>query len=107
MSLAAGDVYYANLDPTRGTEQKGARPVVIISVVPMGPRAIAVPLTTTVRGWPTRIGVTLHGIPAEAMCEQVRSIDVARLSEDLYARLARTTLEQIQETVARLIGVYT
>lgn len=106
MSLSAGDVYYAKLDPTRGTEQRGTRPVVIISVVSMGPRAIAVPMTTTIRGWPTRIRVGLHGIQAEAMCEQVRTIDVARLGQDLYARLDPTTLEKIQQTVARLIGVY-
>jgi len=106
MSLAAGDVYYANLDPTRGTEQKGTRPVIIISVVSMGPRAIAVPMTTTLRGWPTRISVNLHGIQAEAMCDQVRSIDAARLSEDLYGRIAPSTLHKIQQTVARLIGVY-
>jgi len=107
MNLAAGDVYYANLDPTRGTEQKGTRPVLVISVASMGPRAIVVPLTTTLRGWPTRVRVTLHGIHAEAMCEQVRAIDVARLLADLYARVAPSTVHQAQETVARLIGVYT
>ena len=106
MSLHAGDVFYANLDPTRGTEQKGTRPVIIVSVVSLGPRAIAVPLTTTLRGWPTRVGVTHHGMRSEAMCEQVRAIDVARLSEDLYARVDLSTLRDIQHTVARIIGVY-
>ena len=106
MNLNAGDVYYANLDPARGAEQKGTRPVIIISVVSMGPRAIAVPMTTTMRGWSTRIGVKLHGITAEAMCEQVRTIDIARLSEDLYGRIDPSTLHAIQQTVARLIGVY-
>ena len=106
MSLNAGDVYYANLDPTRGTEQKGTRPVIVISVVSMGPRAIVVPMTTTLRGWPTRVGVTLHGIRAEAMCEQVRTIDIARLNEDLYARVDPSILHEIQARVARLIGVY-
>ena len=106
MSLNPGDVYYANLDPTRGVEQKGTRPVIIISVVSLGPRAIAVPMTTVIRGWPTRIGVTLHGIQAEAMCEQVRTIDSTRLSEELYGRISPSTLDEIQRTVARLIGVY-
>ena len=106
MSLNAGDVYYASLDPTRGTEQKGTRPVVIVSVVSIGPRAIAVPLTTAVRQWPTRIGVVLHGIKVEAMCEQVRTIDLAHLSDELYARIEPATLAKIQQTIARLIGVY-
>ena len=106
MSVHAGDVYYANLNPGRGTEQKGVRPVVVISVVSMGPRAIVVPLTTKQRPWPTRIRLDLYGTVGDAMCEQVRTIDVARLSEDLYARVDPSVLADIQRTVARLIGVY-
>jgi len=106
MNVRAGDVYYANLDPARGTEQRGTRPVIIISAVSMGPRAIVVPMTTQLRSWPTRVRVQLHGIDAEAMCEQVRAVDVARLNEDLYVRIDPSTLKGIQETVARLIGVY-
>ena len=106
MSVHAGDVYYANLSPVRGTEQQGVRPVVIISVVSMGPRAIVVPLTTKQRPWPTRIRVNLYGTDSDAMCEQVRTIDVARLNDDLYARLDPAVLTEIQQTVARLIGVY-
>ena len=106
MSLRAGDVCYARLDLTRGTEQAGSRPVIVISVAQLGPRAIVVPMTTTLRGWPTRVKVTLHGIEAEAMCEQVRTIDVDRLSEDLYGRVDLATVSEIQHLVARLIGVY-
>ena len=104
MSVNAGDVYYANLSPTRGTEQHGHRPVIVISVVSLGPRAIVVPMTTQLRGWPTRVPLIIHGIDAEAMCEQVRTIDLARLDEDLYARIPGPTLVDIQRTVGILIG---
>jgi len=106
MSVHAGDVYYANLNPARGMEQQGVRPVVVISVVSLGPRAIVVPLTTKQRSWPTRIHVNLDGTDSDAMCEQVRTIDIACLDDDLYARLDRAVLRDIQQTVARLIGVY-
>ena len=106
MSVQPGDVYSANLDPSRGTEQHGVRPVIVISVVPLGPRAIVVPMTTTLRGWATRIRLNVHGIESEAMCEQVRAIDVDHLHEDLDGRLAPEAVREIQRTVARLIGVY-
>lgn len=106
MSVHVGDVYYANLNPVRGSEQEGVRPVVIVSATSMGPRAIVVPMTTKLRSWPTRVRVELHGIEAEAMCEQVRTVDLARLNEDRYGRVAPATLTEIQQTVARLIGVY-
>jgi len=106
VTLLAGDVYYVNLDPTRGTEQKGMRPAVIISAGSLGPRVIVVPLTTSLRGWPTRISLTLHGIRSEAMCDQVRAIDMVRLHEDLYGRVDAATLREIQRRVAQLIDVY-
>ena len=102
----AGDVYYASLDPGRGTEQRGTRPVVVISAVPLVPRLIVVPTTTRRRDWPTRVRVELHGTGGDAMCEQVRSIDAARLETDRYAAVPPDILAEIRQTVARLIGVY-
>jgi len=40
------------------------------------------------------------------LCEQVRTIDISHLSEDLYARVAPSILDKIQQIVANLIGVY-
>lgn len=102
----AGDVGYANLDPTRGTEQRDTRPVIVISAVAMGPRVIVVPMTTKRREWPTRIRTRIHGIEGDAMCEQVRTIDISRLSDDRYGTIDPDTLTEIRRTVARLIGVY-
>ncbi|MCL2780908.1 MAG: type II toxin-antitoxin system PemK/MazF family toxin [Actinomycetia bacterium] len=104
--VGAGDVFYAALDPVRGTEQRGTRPVVIVSVVSLGPRAVVVPVTTKRRDWPTRVRVSVHGIDGDAMCEQVRAIDTARLGEDRYGRISPQALREIQQTIARLIGIY-
>lgn len=106
MTPPAGAVVYANLDPTRGTEQRGTRPVVVISAVQLGPRVIVVPMTSKRRNWPTRIRTRVHGIEGDAMCEQVRTIDVSRLSEHTYGTVSPDTLSEIRRTVARLIGVY-
>lgn len=38
------------------------------------------------------------------MCEQVRTIDVTRLSDNLYGTVPRDTLTEVRRTVARLIG---
>jgi mRNA interferase MazF len=106
MNIRAGDVYYANLDPVRGTEQRGTRPVIIISTVSLGPRAIVVPTTSKLRNWRTRIRVNFYGDISDAVCEQVRTIDLSRLHEDRFAVVPLDTLQEIQNTVAELIGVY-
>ncbi|MDR1186516.1 MAG: type II toxin-antitoxin system PemK/MazF family toxin [Bifidobacteriaceae bacterium] len=106
MRAQAGEVYYASLDPARGTEQRGTRPVIVISATQMGSRVIVVPTTTSRRDWPTRVRISLYGTNGDAMCEQVRAIDVSRLEPDRYAVLLSDVLAEIRETVARLIGVY-
>ncbi|MCL2849533.1 MAG: type II toxin-antitoxin system PemK/MazF family toxin, partial [Micrococcales bacterium] len=62
--------------------------------------------TTSRRDWPTRVKIVLYGTDGDAMCEQVRTIDTARLAENRYATIDHDTLTQIRQTVARLIGVY-
>jgi mRNA interferase MazF len=102
----AGEVYYASLNPVRGTEQRGTRPVVVISAAQMGSRVIVVPATTSRRDWPTRVRISICGTSGDAMCEQVRAVDVSRLEPDRYAVVPPDVLAEIRETVARLIGVY-
>ncbi|HVW90354.1 MAG TPA: type II toxin-antitoxin system PemK/MazF family toxin [Gaiellaceae bacterium] len=82
-----GEIWFANLSPTRGREQRGARPVLVVSADPLnqGPAelTIVVPLTTTDRRVPlhVRIDPPNGGVrePSFAMCEAVRSISKERL----------------------------
>lgn len=81
------EIWFADLDPTRGHEQFGKRPVLIVSTNPFnqGPAdlVIVVALTTRARrvqSW-VRIDPPEGGLKATsyAMCETVRSISKERL----------------------------
>jgi len=84
-----GDVWFADLEPTRGREQAGRRPVLVVSVDQLGggssELAIVVPLTTTQR--PSPLYVPLEppegGVrePSHAMPEMIRSLWRCRLVE--------------------------
>jgi len=86
-----GEVWYVNLNPTRGHEQAGARPALVVSADNFNHgRAnlvIVVPLTTTRRGVPLHVQID----PPEggvretsyAMCEAIRSISTDRLDRQL------------------------
>lgn len=86
-----GDVWYAVLDPTKGHEQSGRRPVLILSADEFnrGPAdlVVAVPLTSTDRKLPLHVPIT----PPEAglrnqsmaMTEAIRSISKGRLRRRL------------------------
>jgi mRNA interferase MazF len=97
-----GIVYWADPDPTRGTEQAKARPFVIVSVDQLNRSplrlSLAVPLTRTDFGNPLHLAVPpLEGGLRErsfAMPEQLRAISHERLSRRL-GRLRPTTMEDL------------
>lgn len=84
--LRQGDVRWAQLAPVRGREQGGHRPVLVVAgagyLRTVTTLVIAVPVTTTHRGWPNHVELTgLTGLDARswAMTEQVRTIARDRL----------------------------
>lgn len=98
---ARGEIWLANLSPTRGHEQAGRRPVLVVSedLLNQGPAGlvIALPVTSTVRPVPTHVPVK----PPEGglrnrsaiLCEAVRSISTERLVARWGAVSARTMSE--------------
>lgn len=97
-----GDVYWADPDPTRGTEQAKARPFAIVSVDQLNRASIgislAVPLTRTDFGNALHLAIEpLEGglrEPSYAMPEQLRALSHERLSRRL-GRLRPDTREEL------------
>ena len=84
---ARGDVWVADLNPTRGREQAGRRPVLVVSddALNRGPAdlVIVLPITSTLRPIPShvRLQPPEGGLknPSAVLCEAVRSIAKQRL----------------------------
>jgi mRNA interferase MazF len=79
-------VWGVDLDPTTGSEQAGYRPVLIVSPLVMNgwlKTVIVAPMTTTLRGWPTRVQVVHGGKVGEVALDQIRTIDKARLRKSM------------------------
>ena len=89
LRVSQGEVWLADLDPVRGREQAGRRPVVVISVdalnhSPSGV-SIVVPITSTKRPNPIHVelGEGIGGLrnTSYALPEMVRSITQDRLAK--------------------------
>ncbi|TQK17937.1 mRNA interferase MazF [Microbacterium sp. SLBN-154] len=87
MELAPGVVAWAALEPVRGREQGGHRPVMIVSssgyLDAVTTLVIALPITTTDRGWPNHVRVDgTSGLdrPSWIMTEQPRTLSRDRLT---------------------------
>jgi mRNA interferase MazF len=77
------DVYLADLNPTRGSEMRKVRPVVVISPNIMNSRldtVVVCPLTTKLHPkWRGRIQITCSTKQAEICVDQIRTISKVRL----------------------------
>jgi mRNA interferase MazF len=107
-----GEVWVANLDPTRGHEQAGQRPCLIVSVdlFNHGPAAlvIVVPLTTRSRQIPSHVAVDPPEgglrVRSYIKCEDVRSISVDRLVER-WGQLSSDTIALVEDRLRILLGL--
>lgn len=79
---------WCDLDPTRGREQPGRRPVVVVAaddyLEVVDTLTIVVPVTSVDRGWPNHVllaGRPGLGRPSWAMTEQPRTISRDRVTD--------------------------
>ena len=108
--ILRGDIVWADLDPTRGHEQSGRRPVLVISQAVFNARSgtvIAIALTSQEprAGFPLTLQLVKTKLPKRswAKISQIRVLAVERLG----ARIARThpdELEQIIEGLDEIVG---
>lgn len=106
-----GEVWMVDLSPTRGREQDGMRPALVLSVDKFnhGPAdlVIVVPMTTTQRRIPTHVPVPAGeaGLAFDSYikCEDIRSISKDRLARYL-GDVSSSRVESVQRFVRILLG---
>lgn len=109
---ARGEVWLADLNPTRGHEQAGRRPVLVVSedVFNRGPVGLAVvlPMTSTIRNVPSHVPVRPPegGLrnPSAVLCEAVRSISTERLVLR-WGAVSPGTLAAVEDRLRILLGL--
>jgi mRNA interferase MazF len=110
-AIRRGEVWLADLEPTRGREQSGQRPILIVSPDPInqgpGDLVLAVPFTTRRRGIPTHVEVHppdggLRDI-SFAMCEQIRSLATERLGPQPFGSISPAVLRSVENRLRLLL----
>ena len=108
--ILRGDVYWADLNPVRGQEQAGRRPVLIISHDVFNQRSgtvIAMAITSRPQhaGFPLTLEITEPGLPRRSWLKisQVRTLSVTRLGQritTLSPELVNEAIDGLNEIVA-------
>ena len=108
--ILRGDIRWADLNPVRGREQAGQRPVLILSHDIFNERSgtvIAVALTSQPQraGFPLTLELHSQGLPKRSWVKisQIRTLAVERIGRKL-ARAAPEEVAQVIEGLNDIIG---
>lgn len=99
--LARGEVYLIDLDPTRGSEIRKARPCLVISPDELNQylrTVIVAPMTTGGHAYPWRVRCRFRDRSGFVAIDQLRTVD----SERLVKRLGRITPGTLSTVLATL-----
>ena len=107
-----GDVWFVDLNPTRGREQAGRRPCLIVSDDSLNGSpadvVIVIPITSRHKHIPSHVEI----VPPEGglqvrsfiKCEDIRSISTDRLIK-MMGQVNHTTLDQVDERLRLLLNL--
>ena len=110
--IQRGEIWIANLDPTKGHEQGHTRPCLIISVDSFnnGPAKLLIiaPLTSKDRSIPLHVEIS----PPEGgvkntsyiLCDQIRTISSDRL-KNRWGQISNNTMLKVEKRIQQLLGL--
>ena len=115
MHVERGEIYFVDLNPVKGREQAGRRPVLVISVNAINrlPLVVTVVVGTSganvTRDYPSnvRVPASESGLPTETvfLCLQLRSIDPGRFAGPPAGKLSDAVLGKVENAVRRCLGL--
>ena len=113
MPIRRGDLFWVDLNPVKGSEQAGRRPVVVIQNDvgnEVAPTVIVAPLTTKsfTKSYPMNVHIPqgIAGLKEDstALLSQIRTIDKTRLDRKI-GHLPSTYLTQVDRAIGISLGL--
>ncbi|MCZ6635519.1 MAG: type II toxin-antitoxin system PemK/MazF family toxin [bacterium] len=115
MAIERGEIYFVNLNPVKGREQAGQRPVLVLSIDAINRLPLVVTVvvgtkgTNITRDYPTNIRLR----PAETGLDletvflgfQIRSLDSKRFPDNAVGRASGATLKKVEDVVRYCLGL--
>jgi mRNA interferase MazF len=109
---ARGEVWLTELGQTRGREQAGTRPALIVSVDRFNQSGaelvVVVPITSRLKPIRTHVEVLPPegglSVPSHVKCEDIRSVSDGRLIR-LMGVVSSTTMSEVEQRLRLLLGL--
>jgi len=98
------EVWLIALNPSKGSEIRETRPCLVISPDEMNEELQTVlvgPMTTTQRGYPTRVSLTFRNKTGQVALDQMRAVDRQRLVRRLGV-VSSKTAQAVSSTLVEM-----
>lgn len=101
MKINQYDIVLVNLEPTLGSEINKTRPCVVVSPDEMNhylKKIVIVPITSTLKKYPTRISISNQNMKGMAAIDQIRTIDKLRIAK-IIGTLEIDVIEKLKKII--------
>jgi Growth inhibitor len=107
-----GDIYVVSLDPTAGHEQKGTRPVLIVSPAAFNTvtkTPVVLPITSggnfaRTRGFAVPLGAAATKTQGIIRCDQPRAIDIGARGGRKVEAVPTSIIDEVMARLATILG---
>lgn len=113
--IQRGEIYFVDLNPVKGREQAGRRPVLVLSIDSLNNLPLVVTVVVGTKGenvkrdYPTNVRISPEEgsllIETVFLCFQIRSIDPNRFPEKAAGKISDQTLERVENAVRHCLGL--
>lgn len=113
--IKRGEIYFINLNPVKGREQAGERPVLVLSIDSINQLPLVVTVVVGTKGenispdFPTnvRISSSESGLPLETvfLCFQIRSLDKNRFLNSPAGKISVEKMIEIETAIRYCLGL--
>lgn len=101
-----GDILWLDFNSTRGHEQGGRRPVLVLSTREynaISKLAIVCPATSQIKGYPFEIPFKTKNISGVILADHVRNVDWVERHADKIGTVSEVVVTEVQEYLKKLV----
>ena len=100
------DVYWVDLNPTKGAEIQKIRPCVVVSPNELNKyldTVVIIPITSSIHGYPYRVLCNIADKDGEIVTDQIRTVDKSRLRSKICS-LSKPVISELKNTLVQMFG---
>ncbi|HEY4515063.1 MAG TPA: type II toxin-antitoxin system PemK/MazF family toxin [Candidatus Paceibacterota bacterium] len=105
---SSGDIIWVSFGLTKGREQSGRRPAIVLShreYSKLSGLVIVCPITTKIKGYNVEVPITINGVNSTILADQIKSVDLKGRGIEYLTTTNKEVLLQVLEIIRALLYI--